>query len=138
MALIFGVSTDLGSSRHTSRIIGPFLRWVYPAISDEAVSRVQFCVRKGAHLTEYAILAAWIWRALRRTEQVAGRASARWSHRQAALAVLLAGLFAATDEWHQTKVPSREGQFSDVLIDTTGAAAGMLALWWLGKRLGRW
>src|SRR5690349_15241729 len=66
LALIFTFSTDAGSSKRTSRIIGPLLRWLHPGVSEETINTVQTVVRKGAHLTEYAILAALIWRALRR------------------------------------------------------------------------
>ena len=137
MALIFGFSTDVGSSQRTSRIIGPLLRWIYPGISEEVVSHIQFGIRKGAHLTEYAILATLSWRALRLTRPP-GPGSNRWQTRLALTAIALAALFAAVDEWHQSTVPSRQGQLSDVLIDTVGASAGIILLWWFGRRLQRW
>lgn len=37
-----------------------------------------------------------------------------------------AALYAATDEFHQLFVPGRAGLFTDVLIDATGAAIGLL------------
>lgn len=43
-----------------------------------------------------------------------------------AVAVLLCSIFAMTDEYHQTFVDGRTGQFSDVLIDTVGACIGVL------------
>src|ERR1051325_8062067 len=67
MALIFVGSTDVMSAEQTSRIIAPLLRWLKPNISVEAIAQVQFFVRKGAHLSEYAILALLLWRALRIT-----------------------------------------------------------------------
>src|SRR6266699_7301111 len=67
LGLIFIGSTDLMSAEHTSRIIGPILRWFRPDISAETVMQVQFLVRKTGHVTEYAILAMLIWRALRRS-----------------------------------------------------------------------
>ena len=45
------------SAEHTSRFLVPFLLWLKPGISVETVALIQFCVRKAAHLTEYAILA---------------------------------------------------------------------------------
>lgn len=138
MAIIFGFSTDMGSSRRTSRLIGPFLRWIYPGISDEAVSRVQFGVRKGAHMTEYALLALLSWRAIRRTVTPPTEQRPAWQWGHAAAAVALAALFAGSDEWHQSTIPSRQGQFSDVLIDFTGAVLAMIVLWRIGRRLKRW
>ncbi|MFN2541920.1 MAG: VanZ family protein, partial [Chthoniobacterales bacterium] len=65
MIFIFIGSTDLLSAEHTSRYIGPFLRWFAPHVSDATIASVQMVVRKGAHLTEYAILGALLYRALR-------------------------------------------------------------------------
>jgi VanZ family protein len=135
MSLIFGFSTDVGSSSHTSRIIGPILRWLIPDISDAAIERVQLVVRKGAHLTEYAILGALAWRAVRQPRREDQRP---WQMRYALAAVAIATLFAASDEWHQSTVPSRQGQVSDVFIDGLGASAGLVAVWWIGRQLKRW
>src|SRR5688500_10779108 len=65
MVFIFIGSTDLMSAEHTSRFIGPFLRWFAPDITDATIASIQLVVRKSAHLTEYAILAALLYRALR-------------------------------------------------------------------------
>ena len=48
---------------------------------------------------------------------------------QAVAAGWLAVLYAATDEFHQTFVPSREGCIRDVAIDSCGVALALLALW---------
>ena len=123
---IFAGSTGLGASRHSSRIIGPLVRWFYPAISETALHQVVLCVRKTAHVTEYAVLALLLWRALRQP----GKQDPRpWSWTQAGLALAGASAYAATDELHQALVPSRQGQWSDVLLDTCGAALGLLLLW---------
>jgi VanZ family protein len=77
-------------------------------------------LRKLAHASEYAILAALLHRALR-TPSV-------W------LVVLLAGLYAVTDEVHQRFVEGRHGAPLDVGIDALGALAGVL-VWrrWLRR-----
>ena len=53
-----------------------------------------------------------------------------FDHRRYALSCLIAfaisAIFACTDEFHQTLVPGRTGQALDVLIDSAGAAAGIL------------
>jgi hypothetical protein len=61
-ALIYSVSGDKKSVHHSSRIIEPIVRWLIPDISDEAVRTTVLVVRKGAHVTEYAILALLLWR----------------------------------------------------------------------------
>ncbi|HVD67023.1 MAG TPA: VanZ family protein [Gaiellaceae bacterium] len=68
-----------------------------------------FVLRKIAHVAEYALLGALLFRATR----------------HAPVAVLLASAYAATDEIHQTFVASRHGSPVDWLIDTAGAAIGV-------------
>src|SRR5205814_9219426 len=65
MAIIFLGSTDMLSAEHTSRILAPFLRWIDPQISLVALNAIKLGIRKLGHLTEYAILAMLVWRALR-------------------------------------------------------------------------
>ncbi len=127
--MIFGASTDLMSSSHTSRIIGPILRWINPDVKDETVRRIQLVIRKGAHVTEYGILALLLYRAIRRSLE---RRPEEWCRKCAAWAWGVTFLYAASDEWHQTFVPSRGGSIHDMLIDVSGAALG-LVLWqgWL-------
>jgi VanZ family protein len=69
-------------------------------------------LRKGAHLTEYAILGALLLRAVG----------------QAVPAFLIAVAYAATDELHQHFVRGRHASPVDVLIDSIGIAAGILVL----------
>lgn len=42
------------------------------------------------------------------------------------ISTLICFIFACTDEFHQTFVGGRTGQFKDVIIDTSGALAGSL------------
>ena len=69
-------------------------------------------LRKLAHLAEYAVLGALLYRALRREP--------------AAMAV--GSLYAVTDEVHQAFVSGRQGSPLDWLIDTVGVVAGVLLL----------
>jgi VanZ family protein len=118
MALMFFGSTDLMSAEHTSRFITPFLRWLDPEISPDAINHVHALVRKAAHVTEYAILTGLLFRALR------GLIDRFWW--RAGVAFLPAMIFAAADEYHQSFVPSRTGSPIDVLIDYCGAIVGIL------------
>lgn len=125
MSLQFTASTDLGASRGTSRLIGPLVRWLWPDVSDEHLDLIVFLVRKAAHVTEYAVLALLLWRALRKPVKGETRP---WDWRLSGWVVLAAGFYACTDEFHQSFVPSRMGSIWDVLLDTSGAIAGMMAL----------
>ena len=134
MSVIFSASADRGSAQTSSRIIGPILRWLFPHMSEETIGWIVLIVRKCAHLTEYAILAFLFWRALRQPRRGDPRP---WSWGEAGLAVLFVALYAATDEWHQSFVPSREGKVLDVVLDTVGAAVGMCFLWFIVRRCKR-
>jgi len=130
MSTIFGASSDSGSFERSSRIIAPLVHWLFPNLSAEYVHAIVMFVRKCAHLTEFAIFALLVWNALRRPRWIVTRP---WSWREAAEALWFAVLYAATDEFHQTFVPSREGCLRDVLIDSCGAVIGLLLLWALGR-----
>ena len=118
MLFIFIGSTDLMSAAHTSRFIGPFVRWFAPDVSDATIAAVQLVVRKCAHLTEYAILAALVYRALRQPVER--------SLFTGLIAFALSAVAAALDEFHQSFVGSRTGTPWDVLIDCVGALIGLL------------
>jgi VanZ family protein len=120
MALIFLGSTDILSAEHTSRFLVPFLRWIEPQISLATLNAIQFGIRKLGHLTEYAILAMLLWRAL--------RSGTGWQMKMSILfliAALACAIFAASDEFHQSFVPSRTSSPVDVMIDICGALVGL-------------
>ena len=71
-----------------------------------------YVLRKGAHMTEYAILAVLLLRAT---------GSYAW-------ALGLAVAYATSDEFHQTFVRGRHGSPIDVGIDAVGALVGLAVL----------
>ena len=77
-------------------------------------------VKKLGHLCIYATLAWTYVRGL----AFDGR-PLTW--RSVVLAVAAAGLYGATDEYHQSFVPGRGPAWLDVAIDTTGALLGAVA-----------
>jgi len=118
MVLIFGASADSGSVAHTSRFIDPFCTWLWPNITFLQLETVHFLVRKVAHMTEFALLALLLLRALSLNRGDARKwISSAW---------VLATAYAASDEFHQSFVPGRNSSVVDVLIDSTGAALGLL------------
>jgi VanZ family protein len=78
-----------------------------------------FVLRKGAHMTEYAILAVLLVRAT-------------GSYRSA---FVLAVAYAGSDEFHQTFVRGRHGSPVDVGIDAVGALIGLSLL---RSKMNRW
>ena len=79
---------------------------------------LDFLFEKSAHTFEYAVLAALTvraWGALGAIDKYAFIAG-----------VLVAGVYALSDEFHQSFVPRRAAEWSDILVD------------WLGGIFGAW
>src|SRR5690242_12192742 len=123
MLMIFVGSSDALSADHTSRFIVPFLHWLDPAMSAATIAAVHMTIRKLGHFTEYAILATLLWRGFRGTFSVS-------SALLGFCAFFAAAVFAASDEFHQSFVPTRTSSAHDVMIDCTGAlfAVGICVL----------
>lgn len=120
LGVIFIGSTDVLSAEHTSRFLVPFLRWLKPDISTEALAQIHFFVRKLGHVFEYAILAMLLWRAVR------GGTNLRVKMSFVFVGVwLTCGIFAASDEFHQSFVRSRTAALSDIFVDVCGATIGL-------------
>jgi VanZ family protein len=129
MGFIFAMSSDLGSAAHTSQIIEPLVLWIKPNATPEEFEFVHFLIRKLAHLTEYAVLALLVFRALKRSFR--SPPAGKFSWQTAGLALLMTAAYAATDEWHQTFVPGRTPAVGDVLIDSSGGLISLLiVLFW--------
>jgi len=94
-------------------------------MSPYQVEAIHHVIRKCGHLTEYAILAILLWRAIRKPIRHDPRP---WTWREAAIAALIVFLYASTDEFHQIFVPTRTALVSDVFIDTAGGIVGIIAL----------
>ena len=121
LGVVFAGSTDIFSAEQTSRYLVPFLRWLNPQISPSTIAMVHFALRKLSHLTEYAILAAFLWRALRDGTNLGAKMSLLFM-----VVWVVCGMFAVTDEFHQSFVASRTASPHDVLIDVCGALIGIL------------
>jgi VanZ family protein len=116
------------AGRSTLSVWGPVVLWAavifafssIPSLSTD-LGTWDTILRKLAHLTEYGVLGALLLRAIR--SPVAG--------------VVVATLYAVTDEVHQLFVEGRHGAPLDVGIDAAGALAGVLVWQWVSLRRGR-
>jgi VanZ family protein len=129
MGVIFFASGDTRSVTHSSRIIEPLVHWLFPHLPADQIWPFVLFFRKCAHLTEYAVFALLLWRAIR----AHSAPTTGWSWRVARNAWLVVVVYASTDEFHQSFVPGRQASPWDVVIDSIGGAAGLLALWALGR-----
>lgn len=98
MGMIFAFSHQANSSEKTAVVFGGF----------------NIFARKMGHISEFGLLFLLIRFALRKHIEL----------KKATLgAVLLAVLYAASDEWHQSFVPGRSACIEDVLLDSVGIVA---------------
>ncbi len=82
-------------------------------------------LKKGLHMAAYGVLAGLFCRAL----------SGHPMRLRAGMSWLLAVLYAASDEYHQTFVPGRHGQLMDLGFDGLGALIALWLVWrWERRR----
>jgi VanZ family protein len=114
--VIWTLSGSWFTGERTGSFLLPILAALFPRATSAQLQAMHQAIRKLAHFTEYLILSLLLYRAL--------RSERRRNLRSAALALALAGLYAAADEAHQGFVPGRTAAATDCLIDISGAAAG--------------
>jgi VanZ family protein len=130
-ALVLLASSDFFSSRNSGDWIGEIImRVIGHPLPTRQFNIIHFLIRKSAHVTEYFILGALLFRAARGDR-------GGWRGRWALTALALAAGVATIDEWHQLFVPSRTGTALDVLLDGAGAAAAQLVARFRGYRVSR-
>ncbi|WP_300627523.1 VanZ family protein [uncultured Thomasclavelia sp.] len=86
-----------------------------------------FLIRKLAHISEYAILALFTYYAL---IKIAFNKRIIFQ-----ITFLISFLYACSDEFHQLFISGRSGQFTDIIIDSTGCLIMLLFLYlWQKKK----
>jgi VanZ family protein len=120
LVFISVASSDSFSANNTSRILEPFIRWLFPGTSAAQLALIQLLVRKASHLTEYAILGFLAFRAFSTSPQPALKRN--WF----LASLILVTAYALLDEYHQSFVPSRTASIFDSLIDAAGGLTALL------------
>lgn len=139
MGIIFYFSSMVADdSSNTSIPIAEFVLGQVEQItgvSAEAGSQlyefVHHCVRKAGHFLEYMALGCTL--VLPYAFLCAGNF---YKMKILLISELSAALYACTDEFHQIFVDGRDGNFTDVGIDSLGAFTGICVgflFWWIGK-----
>ena len=90
------------------------------------IEKLNYPVRKIAHITEYFVLTSFMIVALKKTGLKGKKVFI--------IALLLCFLYAVGDEYHQTFVNQRTGQISDAIIDTFGGFLGCLIIYIIDKK----
>lgn len=86
------------------------------------MSMTEHMLRKGAHMTEYAILGVLLLLSMR--QYLRGTEKETEGYR-ILIAFVIGVLYAVSDEYHQTFVPGRSGEIKDVCIDSVGVVIGI-------------
>lgn len=120
MSLIFYLSHQAASqssqlSRGLTVTIINIIEKVAPNLEVE-FDAFDYFVRKNAHFFAYLILGLLVANAMRN-----GQANRSFA------AISLCVLYALSDEFHQTFIPGRAGQWMDILIDSAGSVFGVLS-----------
>lgn len=126
LAMIFGFSSQEGveSGELSKKIAEGLIRLFRPDYDslprqerNRLLNTVHLYVRKAAHFSEFALLALLL-------RQLLNLFKDGWPLSAATLVFCVAA--AAADEYHQSYVPGRSSQWTDVMIDSAGAVAGLL------------
>lgn len=122
IVFIFVMSGDYMSAPHTGSFIQDiFIYLLGHPLPAEHFETLHFLIRKGAHLAEYGILSALLFRAIRRDRTA-------WQPRWATNAIAVSMLVASLDELRQSFIPMRTGSPVDVAIDTAGAVIAQILI----------
>lgn len=110
-----------GLSRKVARTIIDILpqtKKLNEQAKNEAVEKSQTIIRKGAHLSIYALVGLLMMNLM---------CTYKISNKNKFLITILVGIiYASSDEIHQSFIPGRTAAFTDICIDTSGAILGSL------------
>lgn len=124
---IYLLSRDANSGQHSATVLG-WLLWLFHLATPERIAAWNEPFRKCVHFGVYFLLALITYRALALDK------GPRFRWPAAAGALLFVFIYASSDELHQSFVPGRGVEFSDVLLDTLGGAIALLLLWFYMSR----
>lgn len=132
-------STDYASSYHTFGLMYRIATAIFGRIDPNLLLTLNGVLRTLGHFAGYGILGWLVFRALKLSQFKRLRLMLHrrwgiffrdlWRWDWAAIAVLFTAVAASLDELHQAEIPSRTGTWRDVLLDTAGAVAAMVVVY---------
>ncbi|MEI8309457.1 MAG: VanZ family protein, partial [Verrucomicrobiota bacterium] len=66
-------STSVGSGENTAHFLRPILKWIWPDFALASLNDINFFTRKTAHVVQFVVYAALLWRGLRLNPPLAVR-----------------------------------------------------------------
>ena len=125
-------STSIGSGDNTAHFLKPILKWIWPDFGLASIGEINYFTRKTAHVVQFVVYAALLWRGLRLAPPLAVRTRVvvAWIlGSSAALGFLSEGI--------QLFTPDRGARLSDVGLDVLGAVIGAGLILAIGAFAGR-
>lgn len=116
---------------NTSRFVRPVLEFLFPSANEATLAAIHGYLRKTGHFTGYAVLGLLAVRAFNQT----AIEPLRKNRSLAALALVVA--VAAIDETNQSRLASRTGSITDVLLDAAGGLTAILVFAFFVKKTAR-
>jgi VanZ family protein len=104
-----------------------FILSAQPTLPRHPEVLLDLVLKKAGHMVGYGILAFLLWRAFSRGQGALSRSAL-------AAAFVVSILYAASDEYHQSFVPERNGTPVDVGLDAVGALVALLVVGSLGRK----
>ncbi|NLM11624.1 MAG: VanZ family protein [Clostridiaceae bacterium] len=125
MAVIFNLSGQIAEqsnqlSTGVTEVVIKAVEQVAPKAEIDTRS-LNHIIRKNAHFFSYLVLGLLAMNAFRRCGNTVKLSLV--------LSSFLCVIYAVSDEIHQSYVPGRSAQITDVLIDSFGAGIGLLVYW---------
>jgi VanZ family protein len=121
-AIILSAANDHLSSEQTGqKLMSMFGAFFRASLHPDAYEALNYIIRKTAHVTEYGLLGALAFRALR-----AERSGWQFGWGAGALSYVVA--VASADEWLQSRTRLRTGTPVDVVVDACGAILVLLII----------
>jgi len=102
-----------------------------PDLKSGFESRIDFVLRKLAHIAEYAILTFLAWRAFaagKKTEFPEGNSVSK-APKFLIYVMIFSIFYAISDEYHQTFTAGRVGSPVDIIIDSAGILIAGIGIW---------
>src|SRR5436853_3466053 len=131
LGAMYYFSTDVFSGENTRSIVDIVLTHLIRQPSSRLIARANYFVRKSAHFTEYAVLAALLFRAFRADSEF------RWRARWFVYSIAIVVSWSLLDEFHQTFTRKRGGSIYDSMLDISGGLFALLIVWLLSSRKGK-
>lgn len=94
----------------------------FPVAKTTTIFWQDFFVKKSAHVVEYAVLTVFLYRGLLNTTYMNKSEAGFYS-------ILIAVLYAFSDEFHQGFTSGREPTIRDIVFDTIGSLSAIFFLW---------